>query len=284
MSSQLGFLASPHQQPGSAEAQKMTAGSGRNCLELYNLSSQHGASLRMFVASLVSMKDWCSSRAWLTWKVSATTHRRLLFQLAPSMPRTDEIESGLWQTPVSDDAVNRKKGKINSRGEPKLSAQVKMWATPDASVMNLNESVETVMERRARCKEKHGNNGFGLRLQTQVKMWPTPRSADADKNIRTHEGAMREIARKGGPQDLAQALRLWPTPTAAMGRAGSKAGSPRLERKKAQGWTIELHDMASSGELAEQSGQLNPQWVEWLMGYPVGWTDCEGSETQSCRK
>ena len=30
----------------------------------------------------------------------------------------------LWQTPVADDAVDRKKGKMNSRGEPKLSAQV----------------------------------------------------------------------------------------------------------------------------------------------------------------
>jgi hypothetical protein len=21
------------------------------------------------------------------------------------------------------------------------------------------------------------------------------------------------------------------------------------------------------------TGQLNPMWVEWLMGYPMGWTD-----------
>ncbi len=26
-------------------------------------------------------------------------------------------------------------------------------------------------------------------------------------------------------------------------------------------------------------GQLNPTWVEWLMGFPIGWTDCEPSET-----
>jgi hypothetical protein len=39
----------------------------------------------------------------------------------------------LWQTPVADDAVNRVKGKINSRGEPKLSGQVAaMWTTPSA--------------------------------------------------------------------------------------------------------------------------------------------------------
>ena len=27
-------------------------------------------------------------------------------------------------------------------------------------------------------------------------------------------------------------------------------------------------------------GQLNPTWVEWLMGFPIGWTDLEASETQ----
>ena len=27
------------------------------------------------------------------------------------------------------------------------------------------------------------------------------------------------------------------------------------------------------------SGQLNPTWVEWLMGFPLGWTDLEDSAT-----
>jgi hypothetical protein len=36
----------------------------------------------------------------------------------------------MWQTPVKDDAVDRIKGKYNSRGEPKLSTQVKLWPTP----------------------------------------------------------------------------------------------------------------------------------------------------------
>ena len=32
------------------------------------------------------------------------------------------------------------------------------------------------------------------------------------------------------------------------------------------------------------SGSLNPAWVEWLMGFPEGWTDLEHSETPSSRK
>ena len=27
-------------------------------------------------------------------------------------------------------------------------------------------------------------------------------------------------------------------------------------------------------------GKLNPTWVEWLMGFPAGWTDLKDSETQ----
>ncbi|MBF8281284.1 MAG: C-5 cytosine-specific DNA methylase [Anaerolineales bacterium] len=32
------------------------------------------------------------------------------------------------------------------------------------------------------------------------------------------------------------------------------------------------------------SGSLNPVWVEWLMGYPAGWTDCGVSATRSSHK
>lgn len=42
----------------------------------------------------------------------------------------------LWQTAVADDAVNRERGKYNSRGEPKLSAEVKLvphGMAPDGS-------------------------------------------------------------------------------------------------------------------------------------------------------
>jgi hypothetical protein len=31
-------------------------------------------------------------------------------------------------------------------------------------------------------------------------------------------------------------------------------------------------------------GSLNPTWVEWLMGFPLGWTALEPSETPSSRR
>ena len=46
--------------------------------------------------------------------------------------------------------------------------------------------------------------------------WPTARQADGEKNVRTLAGSLSEIARKGGPQDLAMAAILsgWTTPQA----------------------------------------------------------------------
>ncbi len=52
--------------------------------------------------------------------------------------------------------------------------------------------------------------------------WPTARKSDGDKNVRTAEGSAREMARKGGPQDLMQAASLspWPTPDASACNSG----------------------------------------------------------------
>jgi hypothetical protein len=44
-------------------------------------------------------------------------------------------------------------------------------------------------------------------------------------------------------------------------------------------------DNGHTPQLPEQvGGQLNPTWVEWLMGFPLGWTDLGRSVTRSSRK
>ena len=54
-------------------------------------------------------------------------------------------------------------------------------------------------------------------------------------------------------------------------------GEVRIERKIKQGWTIDLHDKVTLEN--PTGGQLNPNWVEWLMGWPIGWTDLKPLET-----
>ena len=41
---------------------------------------------------------------------------------------------------------------------------------------------------------------------------------------------------------------------------------------------------AENQRKSQINGQLNPEWVEWLMGFPAGWTDLGDSATRSSRK
>ena len=72
----------------------------------------------------------------------------------------------------------------------------------------------------------------------------------------------------------ASASGLWPTPTTSDASGG---GNRNSENSKAHAG-VSLTDACLTGESStprsEVSGQLNPTWVEWLMGFPDGWTDC----------
>lgn len=144
---------------GSEEAQKMTVTSGRSWLPLLKSYNLDGSLAKMCEALLTN--HWASSVVYLTWKASGIKPRHLLFQLAPWMPNTDEIGSGLLHTPTA----------------------------------------------------------------TANQMAPSMRERDPGS--------------------------WWPT----------------LEPTN-----------------ANNDGQLNPQWVEWLMGFPEGWTDLKPSEMPLSRK
>jgi DNA (cytosine-5)-methyltransferase 1 len=64
---------------------------------------------------------------------------------------------------------------------------------------------------------------------------------------------------------------MWPTMTVV-----SAEHPGRVKRKDGQQTCLSME----VNRVDETSGALNPTWVEWLMGFPLGWTDCEDSETQ----
>jgi len=85
---------------------------------------------------------------------------------------------------------------------------------------------------------------------------------------------------------------LWPTPRVT--ESTMKARRPSLalvSRKRSHGWDMveALWDAAHThhqvwpgiihpGEIAV-GHVIAPQWWEWLMGFPLGWTDLDVSET-----
>jgi len=96
--------------------------------------------------------------------------------------------------------------------------------------------------------------------------WPTP-TVCGNHN--------RKGASKSSGDGLATAVkkRSIPTPTASMHKASSIKA---LTRKDGRDRT---YDRLDHFVFATESGPLNPDWVEWLMGWPIGHTDLKALET-----
>jgi hypothetical protein len=104
--------------------------------------------------------------------------------------------------------------------------------------------------------------------ETESGLWPTPVALMGGMY---YEGNWEN--RKS--PSLATAVLIWPTPR-TKGMCGG-SGSWELLKKNT---TIEEARKMGAGN----GGQLNPMWVEWLMGWPVGWTDLQPLETDKFQK
>ncbi len=105
-------------------------------------------------------------------------------------------------------------------------------------------------------------------LQTQVylaekKMWPTIRATDGE------HGGPNQRDSKGNP-GLPRAVNLWATPCNRDFRSGmSKEALERRQNESRRGVNLseQLQRVEGGG------GQLNPDWVESMVGLPIGWTN-----------
>ena len=251
------FLASHSVQPGSGEARRMTVTSGRRCLELYRRSGPLGSLVRMLLES----SHWRSTRCYLTWKASATPAKRLLFRLAPSTPRTDETVVPFWPTPTTPrphDSENTVGQYFPSQKQKDLTYAVAMWPTPTARDCKGANSMEHLA--------RDGSRNHTDQLPNAVRLWPTPTARCSQSPCKHGEG---------GP-DLATYVKLIPTVTTGAGMCGGSANYQRLKEMEEAGVISEEERRSMA---AGNGGQLNPTWVEWLMGFPLGWTDLNASET-----
>jgi DNA (cytosine-5)-methyltransferase 1 len=99
----------------------------------------------------------------------------------------------------------------------------------------------------------------GTTLVDYVSIYPTPTASERDTRPKRY---MR------GNLNLA-AVVTWPTP-----RASDATGGQWKNPKRPGG----------PGLKEVTPGALNPTWVEWLMGFPLGWTDLDASEMPSSPK
>jgi hypothetical protein len=107
-----------------------------------------------------------------------------------------------------------------------------------------------------------------MTLDMAVRMWPTPSAMDGMRAGKADDPqAWTERSKAKTKQGinlhlpLNVAVRIWPTPTVQM----AKHASPTE-------WEIKNQNKKQKQLHIEVQGQLNPDWVEWLMGWPIHWT------------
>jgi hypothetical protein len=107
---------------------------------------------------------------------------------------------------------------------------------------------------------------------TEFGLWRTPDTGGGGTSGLLKQG--KNYRENGQPiqirlVDQVNNPRLWPTPVKRMYKdSGSPAEYERNETPLA----------------AQVGGPLNPPWTEWLMGWPVGWTDLKPLETDKFQK
>ena len=229
-----------------------------------------------------------------TWPKAGTIANGIAFRRRSWVRRIAGIGYGLWPTPTASRGDYQYS---HGKAVPTLSGAVK-FPTPtaaDTGRFNTSESAGAaqrptlvMMERRGLWPTPRGSEGenrqrrltpsqmagrHGLSLAAAVNWWPTPttpRPHDSENTVGRFLPSQRQ-------KDLTWAVANYPTPTAGMAR--STVTSAKAKRLYAAGPTLtEVIRESSPG------GQLNPNWVEWLMGWPIGWTDLEPLETGRFRQ
>ena len=124
------------------------------------------------------------------------------------------------------------------------------WKTPQCSLLGGSDTFSGTWPRWGTM---HDGVCWGqstrapLTRERDFGLWPTPTTRDRGKDAPN---------RKGSPS-LAVAARTWMTPMASDWKN-------RGTKEYRKGREVQLQ--------TQVGGQLNPDWVEWLMGWPIGWT------------
>jgi hypothetical protein len=110
----------------------------------------------------------------------------------------------------------------------------------------------------------HGPNKTGSpNLQTVVAMWPTP-------TVCGNHNRKGLSASSGDGLATIVKQRTWPTATATASKGWSK-NHRRANSDDRLDYTVERENFQPGQQTPPM--RLNPDWVEWLMGWPIGHTD-----------
>lgn len=173
-----------------------------------------------------------------------------------------EKGSGLLPTPCTVDSGSffNRSGSENAAVRPTLGAMARhgLWPTPTCGGGGQSIPPGTSPTGQTTDGSKRTVSLERYVQQVEQQLWPTP----TVKGNHNRKGA----SPKAG-DGLATRVQKFPTPTAAMHHGSSSGALIRRDGRSREGDRL---DYAIEREAS--NGRLNPTWVEWLMGWPLGWT------------
>lgn len=189
-----------------------------------------------------------------------------------------------WSTPCVSRGDYTRDGGDAEQERLRLSGEAKAWTTPQAHDRHGARTPEQLEAARTESGAGHRD------LFDDVRKWSTPRSSPNEN--RQTKPSPSQLAGKHG-MNLASEVNNWPSPRVEDGQcAGAHRGEPDSVNSAVKQWgTPRDSDHRDCGDPGSKSHdhdfqreklcaqvkiigqQLNPDWEELLMGWPIGWTD-----------
>lgn len=207
-----------------------------------------------------------------TLKPKDILSNRLLYRLVPSVRPIEETESGSSLVTTASDYEKKRVKENRIRMAEYL--RTNLLQTP--TTVQRCEAPEKMKERALKKGYKNGTTYNSLLSQLVYGgLLPTPQAADSsigavigqnDRFIITKNGMFRKVNQNGsnGSVGLGRIFHLMSTPTASDWKGGSTRKNPSLQRTSLRG---EIHADYGIGK----TSQLNPLFVEEMMGFPTYW-------------
>ena len=210
---------------------------------------------------------WPTAQA--TDSASAARHTTETGIMHPGTSLTDAIR--MWPTARSEgsESCGNHPGATDS-----LTGATRLWSTP-RTITGGGESAE-------RKQELGRTESGGGDLQSQTEHWQTPNARDWKSETGSENNSydktpnlsrqVYRISRQDPaiPDGLTSSetdrtlRRLWQTPKDTGGGNSSRSGDRKDEL---------LLKGEAAAFMQDQAKRLSPRFVEWLMGFPIGWTE-----------
>lgn len=250
-------------------------------------------------------EKWEAAWRWRVFGKEAVALARRVYPLLRLKAEHAELILRLAQVPSSSEEAAQLKveiNRLNQKGTRPVQPAELVWLKPQQTITGEWESYSETWPPSGTMRSGRASRLPPLVRRTSAggsSLWATPQAADSWVPAHTTENTLKrgnpDAKSRSRPGTLTKQVvepKYWPTPTAGEGTGAGDASKGGLDLRTAVETfpppTVE--DAKNNNDPSRSSrntpplnavigGRLNPEFVEWLLGLPEGWTDLGDSET-----